>query len=238
MLIDPLYAGLLEELWIAKRSGRLNLQQPKQQRRRHQQTRPAKIVALLEDLESGDTARALVLKKTDRPLQIVSIRGDTANTSAFKVAYKQVNTSDPFDPAHSGPISVEATPAAMQTALERIDVINPGDVRVTLGNHILDDEDKTELVTGRWLVEFLTLDNPEMLVPFEDVEASLGVGENNLITQTHNLVATTTIETINASLPMNKPLFSSTPLMAGAFVQIIVPSFQALPVPASRLETE
>ena len=216
LISDKLFDDLSRLLRDYDRGSLTRLPPPSRGTRRDT-SRPALVVALLENLEGGNTARALVLKKTARPLQMVSLRGNVSG-GQFKLAYKTVNGSDPFDPAHSAPIAYDATPGEFATALERIDVINPGDVSVTLGNHVIQNADgtETELITGRWLVEFLALDAPELLVPFEESgvgdNAQLNGTPNEIITNTHNLVATAKLETVNASLPIDAP----TPLMAGA----------------------
>lgn len=201
MLIHPDYAGLLAELWTAKRSGRLTLHQPRQNSRRHQQTRPPIICLLLEDLannEAGDAA-VLTVQRTNS-VQMVTLLGMIGGGD-FKLK---------FGDDWTDPIKHDATAAELRVLLEGLPSIEPGDVEVAFGK--LADPGGGSYRTGRWLITF-TGRYEGLSVPLMDVDGSDIDGFPNLTVNAQTQYEDTgRTESVRLSVPVGEP----TPAKAGA----------------------
>ena len=92
-------------------------------RRRRRDPTP-RVVMLLEDCQSGERALAAILIEVQRTeTQIVGFCG-TPLSGTFALRFDGQTTAD---------IAYNATAAEVQAALESLDNINPGDVRVEFG---------------------------------------------------------------------------------------------------------
>ena len=208
------YKRLLDALLIEWRSGRLSIENPRPGRREPSGPSPHILCCLAEPLESGGTARAVLLRRSARPVQLVTISG-IVTAGKFKLHWGPFGPSGPDPQKTSGAIAYNASARQFQKALEQIDEVQPDDVAVTLGHIGLDDGTTANL--GRWAVEFTGITNPPLLQPFFDQEASLDGGLNNVTAETHFLVGTDSLETVAGVIPVGDP----TPLVRGAFAAAI-----------------
>jgi len=178
--------------------------------RRHE-SRSTICFVLLDELESGGEAQALVLRKSTRKVQIVTLKG-TISGGSFQLHYHTPIVSG--GPDASGEISYNATANEMKAALEQMESIGQGGVRVTLGKVAYLDSagDEVEVVTGRWFIEFLNLASPQLLQPFETASIQLTGSPNAITAETHFLSVTKQRETVLSVTPVGNP----TPQHVGA----------------------
>lgn len=170
----PQTAVLLDNLLREHRVGNVvNRTDPRQPGRVPRTQGPIAFV-LLEDLESGQEVPVATLRKTDRPLQLLTLRGNVSGGS-FQLHYGAIADNTPDPELSSTAIAWNATANTVKAALESIAAIGPGGVDVTLGriDYVTAAGVETTANVGRWCIEFLQLDAPETLVPFETSEEGI-----------------------------------------------------------------
>ncbi len=163
--------------------------------------RPPIVAVLLEDLLSGETADAAVLYLEEtNETQMVTISGEITG-GFFQLRFRP--TEDAADET-TLEIPFDATADDMQSALEDLPSINPGDVEVRLGNNI-----------GRWFVTF-TGQYANRDVPLMGTTNGLtaGLGGAVVVSATTFWDDTGRTERVRNLIPVGHP----TPLVAGAMV--------------------
>ncbi len=163
-------------------------------------------VLLLEDLVSGGTARAAVLRaSTSVERQIVDLRGAIDETTSWRL-----NWTPTDEPTQTTPVlSASATPAEVRLAIESLAAFAPGDVRVEFGRHVRDDAETWNI--HRWVIE-LTGQFSGTEVPLFDPEIVSG---SNLA---FSVVEGTVVEDTGTTMIVRSvvPVGTPTPLRRGA----------------------
>ena len=141
----------------------------------------------------------LYLEETNET-QMVTLEGEIHG--GHFLLWFQPKEDAPFE--ITGEIPFDATPGAVQTALEELPSINPGDVEVSLGEKI-----------GRWFITF-TGQYADTDVPLMHATNGLsaGVGGAVVIRATTFLDDTGRTERVRSLIPVGSP----TPLVVGAIV--------------------
>ncbi len=163
--------------------------------------RPPIVAVLLEDLLSGETADAAVLYLEEtHETQMMTLEGDILG-GYFQLGFRPTEAA-PVE--MTGEIPFDATPLAVQKALEDLPSINPGDVEVRLGERI-----------GRWLITF-TGQYANRDVPLMGTTNGLtaGLGGAVVVSATTFWDDTGRTERVRNLIPVGHP----TPLVAGAMV--------------------
>lgn len=186
--------------------GLLNtLPDPRPGRHRTPSNAPIAFV-LLEELESGGSAQALLLRKSDRPVQIITIRGNGVTGGDFNLHYGSPIDVDGDEVSDA--ITYDATASEAKTALEACESIDPGSVLVHLGEttYLNANGVSTTVILGRWFIEFLKLPDPELLLPFFiSGETALTGSPSDVKSETHFLVPTDKQVTIYSAVPTGTP---------------------------------
>lgn len=114
---------------------------PKRSTRKPRREPTPRVVMLLEDCESGDRAEAAILVEVESTeTQLVEVCG-TPYSGTFKLQFDEETTAE---------LAYNITAEDLQEALEELDNIDPGDVRVEMGPGSETGDD----VIYRWLIHF------------------------------------------------------------------------------------
>ena len=191
---------LLHASMRAYRNGSRNLL-PSQRGKQPPASRPPIVAVLLEDLSSGETADAAVLALEEtNETQMVTINGQITG-GYFQLRFRPEESADD---EITGEIDFDATPDDVQSALEDLPSINPGDVEVALGEKI-----------GRWFVTFTgQYANQDVTLMGATNGLTAGVGGAVVVRATTFLDDTGRTERVRSIIPVGHP----TPLVAGAMV--------------------
>jgi len=210
-LISDEYVATIDSIAVGLSSGKLVRQEPADTTPRTSEAiRATKIVMLLEDVASGGTGQAAILRRDpSNTITDVAMRGRVLG-GTFTLKW----TTPDGDELETTPIAHDAEAAGVQAALEQLvelpggTTINPGDVLVRLGKMI---REGATYNLGRWLIEFIGQyagQTVNVVVP--DGDGLEGVP--NAISGTRTDLADTGLTvTVRSVLPVGSP----TPQKAG-----------------------
>lgn len=167
---------------------------------------------LLEDLESGKSARAARLTgDQDRQKQMLTVFGLKDANAEFQIAWNNEIVSG---------ISIYATPAELKSRLEEFTFIEPGDLVVQFGNHTRAvGEEIAEFPVFRWIVKFrpglelfqeLSEDERLMVPTITDGNQTWMGAEETQLEDAYDL------KEVCSLLPVGVDLENNTPMQAGA----------------------
>lgn len=170
-------------------------------------------VMLLEDLESGQLAKATVLEgEPYRNATLLTVFGEPAAADTFQLTWQKDDDSDPETVTG---ISKFATPAELTERLREFSFVNSRNLTVQLGNHTrVVDGETVAYNTYRWLIEVTDrLLAAPLMVPETDGSSSsqswMGA-EKTLARDTGRLLDVLSL------LPVGVDVSNNTPMQAGA----------------------
>lgn len=201
--ITPGFGAELQDL---VRRDRLRGQPPRRDREEGPGGEGKIFIMLLEDLESGQSAKAAWLAcNSDIPKQMITAYGLLGVDTEFEIVWNEETVSG---------ISVHATALELLAKLEEFTFIAPGDVGVMFGNHLRPiAEEMEEFPVFRWIVQLhngadqFGLMDPN--ISSNDRQAWMGC-EKTLLEDTDETIDVWSV------LPVGVDIENKTPMQAGA----------------------
>lgn len=168
---------------------------------------PRICVALLADVDSEQPVDAAILRiGSTNERQLVDMRGEAADGDSFRLAFKP---SDNAAEELTAPISANASPDDVQSALLALPSLNDGDVLVQFGRHTRINGSTYSM--KRWLIEF-TGQYAGVNVPLLRSEIAAGSSLTFTVTETTVLYDSGATRQVRNLIPIGIP----TPLKFGA----------------------
>ena len=164
------------------------------------------FVLLLEDIESGQSAKAARLVPLSfYKKQLITVYGLMDSSATFDIEWNSETVSG---------ISIYATPLELKAKLGQFSFINAGDVGVMFGNHTREvDEQLEEYQVFRWIVQL-----DQGVEDFGLMEPTIAAGNHQTWLGSEWTFLEDTDESIDvySVLPVGVDIENKTPMQAGA----------------------